>query len=69
LQPLEWLLLHSPLMVWAPLASNLYHDFLWYPIIGQKSIRAFMQTEWGELFARYAPSHMHPARSDTSLQM
>jgi uncharacterized protein (DUF362 family) len=54
LQPLEKLLLHSPLVVWAPFASNLYHDFFWYPIVGQKRIRAFMQTEWGRLFQRYA---------------
>jgi hypothetical protein len=31
LRPFERLLLHSPLMVWAPLASNVYHDFMWYP--------------------------------------
>ena len=53
LQPLEKLLLHSPLAVWAPFASNLYHDFLWYPIVGRKRIRAFMKTEWGRLFQRY----------------
>jgi len=54
LQPLEKLLLHSPLVVWAPFASNLYHDFCWYPIVGRKRIRAFMKTEWGRLFQRYA---------------
>jgi hypothetical protein len=26
----------GPLMVWAPLASNVYHDFLWYPTVGYK---------------------------------
>jgi uncharacterized protein (DUF362 family) len=29
LRPLKRLLLHSPLMVWAPFASNVYHDLLW----------------------------------------
>src|SRR6185369_12754296 len=33
LRPLERLLLHSPLMVWAPFASNVYHDYLWYPVV------------------------------------
>jgi len=50
---LEKPLLHSPLVVWAPFASNLYHDFLWYPTIGKKRIRQFMKTEWGKLFQKY----------------
>jgi hypothetical protein len=53
LRPLERLLLHSPLMVWAPFASNVYHDWIWYPTIGQARIRKFMRTEWGQLFRRY----------------
>jgi uncharacterized protein (DUF362 family) len=54
LQPLEKILLHSPLVVWAPFASNLYHDLFWYPVVGRKRIRAFLKTEWGSLFQRYA---------------
>ncbi len=50
---LEKPLLHSPLVVWAPFASTLYHDFLWYPLIGKARIREFMKTEWGKLFLRY----------------
>jgi uncharacterized protein (DUF362 family) len=50
---LEKPLLHSPLVVWAPLASTLYHDFLWYPFIGKARIREFMKTVWGDLFSRY----------------
>jgi uncharacterized protein (DUF362 family) len=53
LRPLERILLHSPLMVWAPFASNVYHDAVWYPTIGQARIREFMKTEWGELFRKY----------------
>jgi uncharacterized protein (DUF362 family) len=53
LRPLERLLLHSPLMVWAPFASNVYHDAVWYPTIGQSRIRDFMQTGWGQLFKKY----------------
>ena len=53
LRPLERLLLHSPLMVWAPIASNVYHDLMWYPTIGHARIREFMRTEWGELFRKY----------------
>jgi uncharacterized protein (DUF362 family) len=50
---LEKLLLHSPLVVWAPFASNVYHDYIWYPTVGAKRIREFSRTEWGEMFERY----------------
>jgi hypothetical protein len=53
LRPLERVLLHSPLMVWAPMASNLYHDALWYPTVGRSRIRGFMRTDWGRLFQKY----------------
>jgi uncharacterized protein (DUF362 family) len=63
LRPFERLLLHSPLVVWAPFASNLYHDYLWYPIIGKPIIRKFMRTEWGQLFQRYGRMAGGPKRS------
>ena len=53
LRPLERVLLHSPLMVWAPMASNIYHDLMWYPTVGRSRIRAFMRSEWGTLFRQY----------------
>jgi hypothetical protein len=53
LRPLERLLLHSPLMVWAPMASNVYHDWIWYPTVGRSRIRDFNRTEWGQLFRKY----------------
>jgi uncharacterized protein (DUF362 family) len=53
LQFLEKVALHSPLVVWAPIASNVYHDLLWYPTVGRSRIREFRKTEWGRLFERY----------------
>jgi hypothetical protein len=53
LRPLKRLLLHSPLMVWAPFASNVYHDWLWYPTVGRGRIRGFAATPWGRLFETY----------------
>lgn len=50
---LEGILLKSPLVGWAPFASNLYHDILWYPTIGRRLINKFKKTEWGKLFDRY----------------
>jgi uncharacterized protein (DUF362 family) len=59
LRRLEKILLHSPLVVWAPFASNFYHDLLWYPLLGQARIRQFRSTEWGKLWERYRQSP-HP---------
>ena len=53
LRPLERLLLHSPLVVWAPFASNVYHDLLWYPTVGRHRVRKFMRTDWGRMFKTY----------------
>jgi len=47
---LEKIALHSPLVVWAPAASNFYHDLLWYPTVGRAKIARFRGTEWGRLF-------------------
>lgn len=53
---LERAALHSPMVVWAPMASNIYHDWLWYPLIGMSRIRAFRRTKWGRLMDdRYGP--------------
>lgn len=50
---LEHLALYSPLWVWAPMASNLYHDFFWYRLVGKPRIKKFLKTEWGRLFESY----------------
>lgn len=53
LRPLKRLALHSPLWVWAPFASSVYHDAFWYPLIGRHRVKKFKQTEWGRLFNQY----------------
>ena len=53
---LEQIALHSPLVAWAPFASNVYHDSFWYPIVGRKRIREFSKTPWGRLFKQYQGS-------------
>jgi uncharacterized protein (DUF362 family) len=50
---LERILLRSPLVVWAPFASNVYHDGMWYPTVGRHRIKAFEKTEWGDLWMKY----------------
>ena len=50
---LEKIALHSPLVAWAPFASNVYHDLFWYPTVGKSIIRRYNRTKWGKLFRRY----------------
>jgi len=52
-KPLENLLLRTPLVVWAYVASWAYHDWYWYPLIGRRRVGDFMQTPWGRMFQRY----------------
>ncbi len=58
---LERLALHSPLVVWAPIASNIYHDLIWYPTVGRRRIREFRRTEWGRLWKSYRRPPSAPA--------
>ena len=53
LKPMEKLLLRSPLVPWAYLASNLYHNVFWMNLIGKRRIREAMKTDWGKLFQSY----------------
>ena len=53
LKRLENMLLRSPLVPLAFLASNLYHNEYWLRLVGRKRIRKAMQTEWGKLFQAY----------------
>ena len=53
LKPLEHLLLRTPLVPLAYLASNLYHNAYWLRFIGQRRVKEAMKTEWGKLFQGY----------------
>jgi uncharacterized protein (DUF362 family) len=53
LKPLENLLLRSPLVSLAFLASNLYHNGYWLKTTGRRRIEAALETEWGKLFQSY----------------
>lgn len=47
------ILFNSPIFKTFILASEFYHDRLWYPCIGKRMINKFMETEWGRLFDKY----------------
>ena len=53
LKPLENMLLRSPIVGWAFLASNLYHNGYWLKTKGRRRIQAALKTEWGRLFQSY----------------
>ena len=53
LKPLETALLRTPIVPWAYLASNLYHNEYWLRFVGRKRVREAMKTGWGKLFQSY----------------
>ncbi|MEE8466425.1 MAG: DUF362 domain-containing protein [Dehalococcoidia bacterium] len=53
LKPLEKMLLRSPFVSLAFLASNLYHNGYWLKTKGRGRIKAALETEWGKLFQSY----------------
>ena len=53
LKPFHWLFFYSPWFRMFILASAIYHDWIWYPIIGKRRINKFRRTEWGKLFDSY----------------
>ena len=53
LKPLEKMLLRSPIVGWAFLASNLYHNGYWLKTKGRRRIKAALETDWGKLFQSY----------------
>jgi len=50
---LEPLIFRTPLFLLPVFASEVYHDYLWYPLVGKRLIGEFMKTEWGKLFSSY----------------
>ena len=63
LKPFEKLLTRSPLVPWAYLASNLYHNAYWYPLYGKKRAKTMLeQTEWGVLFRERYGGQLDPTR-------
>jgi uncharacterized protein (DUF362 family) len=49
----EKFLLQSPLVPWSYFASNFYHDYYWWHLIGQGRVNKFLKTDWGKLFMDY----------------
>ena len=50
MKPFEKLLLHTPIVPWAYIASNLYFNHYWYRFHGRKRVKEALNTPWGRLF-------------------
>ncbi len=53
LKGFEGLLLRTPLVPWSYMASNIYHNWYWYPFVGRKRVESALDTKWGQLFKSY----------------
>jgi uncharacterized protein (DUF362 family) len=49
----EKALLRTPVVPWSFFASNVYHNWYWYPLMGKRRIKKMLDTEWGQLFESY----------------
>ena len=51
-KPIEWSL-KTILAPWAYMASVIYHDSLWYPLVAKKKMAEVLQSDWGRLFRNW----------------
>ena len=57
LRRFQKLFFHTPLVYPFILGSYLYHDLLWWSMVGNRRMKAIERdTEWGKFFARYPES-------------
>ncbi len=51
-KPIEWSL-KTVLAPWAYIASVIYHDSFWYPVLGRQKMHDVLASEWGRLFRNW----------------
>ena len=51
-KPIEWSL-KTVLAPWAYIASVIYHDSFWYPLLAKKKMAEVLESEWGRLFQEW----------------
>jgi uncharacterized protein (DUF362 family) len=51
-KPLEWTL-KTVLAPWSYLASVIYHDSFWYPVLGKNQMQRVLASDWGRLFRNW----------------
>lgn len=50
--PVEWSL-KTVLAPWAYVASVLYHDSFWYPLVAKRQMAEALRSDWGKLFQNW----------------
>ncbi len=53
LQRFQRLFFHAPLLYLFIAGSYLYHDFVWWPLVGKRRMQAIVSSPWGKFFANY----------------
>jgi uncharacterized protein (DUF362 family) len=67
MRSLQHLMFHTPIVYAFIFASAFYHDRVWYPLMGSKSVKTWLdQSPWGQLFADYRPGGM-PSQAGASV--
>jgi hypothetical protein len=51
-KPIEWSL-KTVLAPWAYIASVVYHDSFWYPVLAKRRMREVLSSSWGRLFRNW----------------
>jgi uncharacterized protein (DUF362 family) len=51
-QPIEWSL-KTVLAPWAYIASVVYHDSFWYPVLAKQKMHDVLESDWGRLFRHW----------------
>ncbi len=52
-RPLEWSL-KTALAPWAYVASVVYHDSFWYPVLAKQKMHDVLESDWGRLFRHWS---------------
>jgi uncharacterized protein (DUF362 family) len=50
---LQRLFFHTPLVYLFVFGSFLFHDYLWWPLVGRGRMQRVAETDWGRLFGQY----------------
>lgn len=65
LKVFQKLLFHTPIVQIFVLASALYHDFVWHPLLGRKVVDRWLSTSpWGRLFQTYGSKGKVPVERE-----
>ncbi|HUF48888.1 MAG TPA: DUF362 domain-containing protein [Vicinamibacterales bacterium] len=51
-KPIEWSL-KTVLAPWAYIASVIYHDSFWYPVLARQKMHDVLESDWGRLFRHW----------------